>query len=131
MGLVKEPPLGIGAGVVCSVASLAARERPVPGAAEELRSRKSVARKNLPGEERRGPWAWEQGTRFRAGAAEWRALREKCSPRGGVNLGLVKGWITCKMWGFGVMGSIGRLLFLRAVCEDGFIKGTWKKLARK
>ena len=77
-----EKPLGFGAGVVCSLASLEARERPVPGAAEEVRSRKSVARKNLPGEERRAPWAWERGTRCRVGAAVCRAEREKCSPGG-------------------------------------------------
>jgi hypothetical protein len=77
MGL--EKPLGIGAGVVWSLASLAARERPVPPAADELRSRKSVARKNLPGE-RRAPWACERGTRWREGSAAWRAFREVCSP---------------------------------------------------
>lgn len=92
-----EKPLGIGAGVVCRAASLAARERPVPVVVEEeeedeeeeaRRSRKSVARKNLVGEERRGPWAWERGVRWRLGVAAWRALREACSPWGSV----LDGW---------------------------------------
>jgi len=78
MGL--ENPLGMGAGVVWSAASFAARERPVPPEAVEERSRKSMARKCLPGEERRAPWAWERGVKCRVGTAAWRALREKCSP---------------------------------------------------
>jgi hypothetical protein len=30
---------------------------------------------------------------------------------GDINLGLEKGWITWKMWGFGIMGSTSRLFF--------------------
>ncbi|KAL2018760.1 hypothetical protein VTK56DRAFT_388 [Thermocarpiscus australiensis] len=85
MGLPK--PAGTGAGVVCSRASLAASERPVPlGAAEaeaeprSRKSRKSVTRKCLPGEARRAPWAWARGQRFRSGTAEWIAFREAYSP---------------------------------------------------
>lgn len=66
--------------MVCKTASLAARERPVPGEAVERRSRKSVARKNLDGEARRGPWTWDRGTRCRLGVEPWMALREACSP---------------------------------------------------
>jgi len=72
-------PSGMGAGVVCSLASLAARLWPEPPAAEEPRSRKSVARKNFPGDELRAPWAWDLGQKL--GTASWMALRDACSPK--------------------------------------------------
>ena len=78
---------GGGAGVVCRVASLVARERPElesePEALVELvervgeRSRKSVTRKE-PGLSDREPWARLAGQRV--GTMSWMALREVCSP---------------------------------------------------
>lgn len=70
-------PSGIGAGVECSRVSFSAKERPEPPGAEEPRSRKSVARKNLFGIER-APWAKERGQKL--GTVSWIALREACSP---------------------------------------------------
>src|SRR6187549_893530 len=70
----------MGAGVVWRAASLAASVSPEPLGDVAPRSRKSVARKNFPGEEVRGPWACDFGQKF--GTAALIALREACSPRG-------------------------------------------------
>lgn len=86
MGLPVAGEIGApGAGVVCSFASLAARERPVPfpggeeDEEEEEKSKKSVTRKNFSGEERRAPCACERGQRCREGRVVERAEREACS----------------------------------------------------
>lgn len=68
----------MGARVVCSVASFWARVWPEPALPLAPRSRKSVARKKVSGEER-GPWAWERGERV--GTVVDRAFRDACSPR--------------------------------------------------
>lgn len=46
---------------------------------------------------------------------------------GDVNLGLERGWITCKMWGFGIGGSIGRLLFCVQSERTGLSKVNGRK----
>jgi hypothetical protein len=77
-------PGGIGAGVVCSLASFCARLRPLPVPGEDFleeeRSRNSVARKyaSLPPLLSSLPQARERGQRD--GTTAWMALREACSP---------------------------------------------------
>ena len=80
-----KPNFSEGAGVVCSLASLAARERVVPLSEEEEveveypeRSRKSVTRKYFPGDDDSAPWPWDRGQK--EGTAAWIAFREVCSP---------------------------------------------------
>ena len=75
-----ECPSGIGAGVVCSFASFAARDGALGFLVAERgeRCRKSVTRNEVPGSEVNVPWPKEAGQRV--GTALCRALREACSP---------------------------------------------------
>lgn len=90
-----EYPGGVGAGVVCKVASFFARDSPEVLELRAERSMNSVTRKDCEGVSLREPWPWDRG--HSVGTTAWRALRDACSPGKSMCARLeVEGMSTCE-----------------------------------